>query len=82
MKSSAAPQLVIEPLTMSRWSAFADLLDHGGPAGRAGVLRRWGSTPDIDPWPANRADMRKAVKQGPPPGLLALRGQLAVRCAG
>jgi hypothetical protein len=27
---------------------------------------------------SNRADLRRAVKQGPPPGLLALRDQVAV----
>jgi len=78
MKSSVGPDLVIEPLSMSRWSAFADLLDQGGPAGRCWCVAPMGIDYRRRPVASNRADIRKAVKQGPPPGLLALRDQLAV----
>jgi GNAT superfamily N-acetyltransferase len=71
--------LVIRPLTAELWPAFADLLDQGGPAGRcwcmapmigADYRRR---TPQ-----RNRADFRDVVRQGPPPGLVALRDEVAV----
>jgi len=78
VKSSDEPELVIEPLTMSRWSAFADLLDQGGPASRCWCVAPMGIDYRRRPAASNRADLRKAVKQGPPPGLLALRDQLAV----
>ena len=78
MKSSVCPDLVIEPLTMSRWSAFTDLLDQGGPAGRCWCVAPMGIDYRRRPVASNRADIRKAVKQGPPPGLVALRDQLAV----
>ena len=78
MKSSAGPELVIEPLSMSRWSAFADLLDQGGPAGRCWCVAPMGIDYRRRPVASNRADFRKAVKQGAPPGLLALRDELAV----
>ena len=78
MKSSASPELVIEPLSMSYWSAFADLLDQGGPAGRCWCVAPMGIDYRRRPVASNRAVFRKVVKQGPPPGLLALRDQLAV----
>jgi len=78
MTSSDGPDLVIEPLSMSRWSAFADLLDQGGPAARCWCVAPMGIDYRRRPVASNRADIRKAVKQGPPPGLLALRDQLAV----
>ena len=78
MKSSARPELVIEPLSMSYWSAFADLLDQGGPAGRCWCVAPMGIDYRRRPVASNRAVFRNAVKQGPPPGLLALRDQLAV----
>ena len=78
MKSAAGSELVIEPLTMSRWSAFADLLDQGGPAGRCWCVAPLGIDYRRRPVASNRADFRQAVKQGPPPGLLALHDQLAV----
>jgi GNAT superfamily N-acetyltransferase len=78
MKFSASPELVIEPLSMSRWSAFADLLDQGGPAGRCWCVAPMGMDYRRRPMASNRADMRKAVQQGPRPGLLAHRDWLAV----
>ena len=78
VKSSDELELVIEPMTMSRWSAFADLLDQGGPASRCWCVAPMGIDYRRRPVASNRADIRKAVKQGPPPGLLALRDQLAV----
>ena len=78
MKASADPELVIEPLTTSHWSAFADLLDQGGPAGRCWCVAPMGIDYRRRPVASNRAELQQAVKQGPPPGLLALRDQVAV----
>jgi GNAT superfamily N-acetyltransferase len=78
MKASADSELVIEPLTTPHWSAFADLLDQGGPAGRCWCVAPMGIDYRRRPVVSNRADLRRAVKQGPPPGLLALRDQVAV----
>jgi GNAT superfamily N-acetyltransferase len=65
-------------LTTPHWSAFADLLDQGGPAGRCWCVAPMGIDYRRRPVVSNRADLRRAVKQGPPPGLLALRDQVAV----
>jgi GNAT superfamily N-acetyltransferase len=65
-------------LTTSYWSALADLLDQGGPAGRCWCVAPMGIDYRRRPVASNRADLEKAVKQGPPPGLLALRDQVAV----
>lgn len=78
MPSSSDTKLVIEPLTTSHWSAFVDLLDQGGPAGRCWCVAPMGIDYRKRPAADNRADMRRAVKQGPPPGLLALRDKIAV----
>lgn len=78
MKPSAESELLIEPLTMSNWSAFTDLLDEGGPAGRCWCVAPMGIDYRRRPVASNRADLRKVVKQGPPPGILAFRDDLAV----
>jgi len=78
MQSSAQSELVIEPLTTSHWSAFTDLLDQGGPAGRCWCVAPMGIDYRRRPVASNRADLRKVVKQGPPPGILAFRDNLAV----
>ena len=62
MKSSASPELVIEPLSMSYWSAFADLLDQGGPAGRCWCVAPMGIDYRRRPVASNRAVFQKAVK--------------------
>lgn len=71
-------ELVIEPLTTSHWSAFTDLLDQGGPAGRCWCVAPMGIDYRRRPVASNRADLRKVVKQGPAPGILAFRDNLAV----
>jgi GNAT superfamily N-acetyltransferase len=78
MESSAHPKLVIQPLTPSLWPALADLLDQGGPAGRCWCVAPMGIDYRQRPVDNNRADFQNVVKQGPPPGLLALSDKLAV----
>jgi GNAT superfamily N-acetyltransferase len=71
--------LAIRPLTADLWPAFADLLDQGGPAGRCWCMApRIGAEYRRRPAAGNRDDFRGIVRQGPPPGLLALRGATAV----
>jgi GNAT superfamily N-acetyltransferase len=81
--SSPAPELRVEPLTDALWPAFADLLDQGGPAGRCWCMApRIGAEYRRRSAQRNRADFRAIVRAGPPPGLLALRGDLAVGWCG
>jgi GNAT superfamily N-acetyltransferase len=78
MGTPAGSELVIKPLTTSNWLAFTDLLDQGGPAGRCWCVAPMGIDYRRRPAADNRADIRKVVRQGPPPGLLAFRDKLAV----
>jgi len=79
MTGSGSSDLVIEPLTVRLWPAFVDLLDQGGPAGRCWCMapRIGGDYRRRSPQ-RNRSDFRGVVEQGPPPGLLALRDEVAV----
>lgn len=69
-----------EPLTEALWPAFEDLLaDSGGPAARCWCMAwRIGPSYRHRPAAANRDDFRAVVAAGPPPGLLAFSGDLAV----
>jgi GNAT superfamily N-acetyltransferase len=79
MTAAGSGELLVRPLTADRWSAFTDLLGQGGPAGRCWCMApRIGREHRRRPADCNRADFRGVVEQGPPPGLLALREQLAV----
>jgi GNAT superfamily N-acetyltransferase len=77
--SAASTPLSIRPLTPEVWPALEDLFGARGPAARcwcmypligAAYRRRTGDE--------NRAVSRKIVESGPPPGLLAFHGALAV----
>jgi GNAT superfamily N-acetyltransferase len=71
--------LRIEPLTAELWTAFSDLLDQGGPASRCWCMApRIGSAYRKRTPQRNRHDLHKLVKNGPPPGLLAFRDELAI----
>jgi GNAT superfamily N-acetyltransferase len=70
---------VIRPLTPDLWPALEDLFGEKGACngcwcmyGRIGNAYRQRSGE------RNKADFRKVVKRGPPPGLLAFEGDLAV----
>jgi GNAT superfamily N-acetyltransferase len=72
-------KLTIRPLTPDLWAALEDLFGKRGAAngcwcmyGRIGAVYR------KRPAEKNKADFRAIVKRGPPPGLLAFDGNLAV----
>ena len=69
----------VEPLAPRLWPAFEDLLDAGGPASRCWCMApRLGAGYRRRRPACNRDDLRGIVADGPPPGLLALAGDLAV----
>jgi GNAT superfamily N-acetyltransferase len=73
------PDMVIRPLTDEWWPAFDDLLDQGGPAGRCWCMAtRIGAEYRRRPARRTKTDFHAIVRAGPPPGLLALRDDLAV----
>lgn len=72
-------RLTIRPLTPDLWPALEDLFGENGACngcwcmyGRIGSAYRRRSPED------NRADFKEVVERGPPPGLLAFDGDLAV----
>jgi len=72
-------KLKIRPLTSELWPALEDLF---GPLGACGgcwcMYWRIGAVYKRRPKEKNKADFRQVVKKGPPPGLLAFDGDLAV----
>ncbi len=72
-------KLRIRPLTPDLWPAFEDLFGkHGASNGCWCMYWRIGSAYHKRPREQNRVAFRKIVKRGPPPGLLAFDGDLAV----
>ncbi len=72
-------RLAIHPLTPDRLPALGDLFGDRGPASRCWCMYwRLGAAYRGRPPEANRADFAALVAQGPPPGLLAYDGALAV----
>jgi len=72
-------KLVIRPLTPALWPALEDLFGpHGASNGCWCMYWRIGSSYAKRPREKNRADFKRVVKRGPPPGLLAFDGDLAV----
>ena len=70
---------VVAPLTPDLWPVLDELLDHGGPAARCWCMAfRIGAEYRRRTADENRADLRRIVAAGPPPGLLAFRDDLAV----
>jgi GNAT superfamily N-acetyltransferase len=71
--------LTIRPLTPDLWPALEDLFGkHGACNGCWCMYWRIGSNYHDRPREKNKADFRRIVKRGPPPGLLAFKGDLAV----
>ncbi len=72
-------KLIIRPLTPDLWPALEDLFDTRGPCGRCWCMAtRIGSAYRKRAADDNKAAFRRIVKRGPPPGLLAFDGDLAV----
>jgi hypothetical protein len=72
-------KLTIRPLTPDLWPALEDLFDNKGPCGRCSCMwGRIGAAYRRRPREKNKAAFQAIVKRGPPPGLLAFDGDLAV----
>src|SRR5262245_21068067 len=71
--------LAIVPLTPERWAALEDLFgDQGACGGCWCMYWRIGARYRTRPRAANKAAFRAVVATGPPPGLLAFHGEVAV----
>ena len=71
--------LTIRPLTADRWPALEDLFDTKGACNRCWCMYwRIGAAYRRVPREENKASFREIVKRGPPPGLLAFDGDVAV----
>ena len=72
-------KMTIRPLTPELWPALEDLFGKNGACGGCWCMYpRIGSAYTKRPGEENRADFRQVVRRGPPPGLLAFAGDLAV----
>jgi GNAT superfamily N-acetyltransferase len=72
-------ELTVRPLTPDLWPAFEDLFSAGGPVSRCWCMYwRIGDEYRKRPREENREAFCELVKGGPPPGLLAFEGDLAV----
>jgi GNAT superfamily N-acetyltransferase len=71
--------LVIHPLTPDRWLALEDLFGEKGACNGCWCMYwRIGASYRKRPRDDNKKDFREIVESGPPPGLLAFDGDLAV----
>lgn len=71
--------LTIHPLTPDLWSALEDLFGKQGPVSRCWCMYwRIGNEYRKRPSEANKAAFCELVQDGPPPGLLAFDGDVAV----
>jgi len=72
-------KLTIRPLTPDLWPALEDLFGKSGPCSRCWYMYwRIGSAYHQRSREKNKAAFREVVKRGPPPGLLAFDGDVAV----
>lgn len=80
MRRASAPlRVTVRPLTAAFWREFEDLFDTTGPCGRCWCMYwRIGAAYRQRPPRENQAAFRQVVKDGPPPGLLAFDGNVAV----
>ena len=71
--------LTVRPLTPERWPVLEDLFRDSAVCSRCWCMYgRIGAAYRRKPGSANRAAFRAIVKRGPPPGLLAFDGDVAV----
>jgi GNAT superfamily N-acetyltransferase len=71
-------KLTVRPLTPDLWPALEDLFGKNGAVGAAGACIGGSAEPIAREHEENRAAFREVVKRGPPPGLLAFDGNIAV----
>jgi len=72
-------ELAVRPLTPDLWPALEDLFGPRGACNGCWCMHwRIGSAYHKRPRDMNKAEFRRIVEQGPPPGLLAFDGDLAV----
>jgi GNAT superfamily N-acetyltransferase len=72
-------KLSVRPLTPDLWPALEDLFGESGAAGGCWCMYwRIGSAYRKRPREENKAAFREIVRHGPPPGLLAFDGDMAV----
>jgi GNAT superfamily N-acetyltransferase len=72
-------KLTVRPLTPDLWPALEDLFGKNGAVGGCWCMYwRIGRAYRKRPHEENRAAFREVVKRGPPPGLLAFDGNMAV----
>jgi GNAT superfamily N-acetyltransferase len=72
-------KLTIRPLTPELWPAFEDLFGKNGACNGCWCMYwRIGSAYRDRPRVENKAAFRRIVKRGPPPGLLAFDGDVAI----
>jgi GNAT superfamily N-acetyltransferase len=72
-------KLTIRPLTPDLWPALEDLFGENGAVGGCWCMYwRVGRAYRERPQQENRAAFREVVERGPPPGLLAFDGDMAV----
>ncbi len=72
-------ELTVRPLTPALWPALEDLFGRVGASNGCWCMYwRIGSAYSKRPREKNKADFRRIVKNGPPPGLVAFDGDLAV----
>jgi GNAT superfamily N-acetyltransferase len=72
-------ELTVQPLTPDLWPALEDLFGEQGAVGGCWCMYwRIGDEYRKRPRYENRAALCELVKSGPPPGLLAFKGELAV----
>jgi GNAT superfamily N-acetyltransferase len=79
VRTGGGTQLTISPLTPARWPALEDLFGENGACNGCWCMYwRIGSAYRKRPREANKAAFREIVERGPPPGLLAFDGDVAV----
>jgi len=72
-------KLIVRPLTPDLWPAFEDLFGRNGACNGCWCMYwRVGAAYSRTPRDKNKAAFREIVKRGPPPGLIAFDGDLAV----
>jgi GNAT superfamily N-acetyltransferase len=72
-------KLTIRPLTPALWPALEDLFGKNGACNGCWCMYwRLGSAYRKRPWNSNKMAFRRVVNRGPPPGLLAFHGAMAV----